>query len=909
MSHLKLQKKATEYNRPNLHWVCGSTDPCNSCPLGPSAKGDCQGKSNCKPKRSLRSKRQVFTISVTIFFVGVLFIGMARPWKNEFLAPGDLTSAHARMLSQDELKNGESRCSYCHDEASGLSSWISLAFSGSGAPQSEKCMQCHEASIDQELALAAHNQPAEKLNLITKELAQKNGIPLSSASYHQSETACSACHREHHGAEFNLSQLTDQQCQTCHTQSFDSFATDHPTFDNWPFSNRNQIAFSHVSHMGNHFPEAKTVFDCNSCHVADENLEVMKVASFEKACASCHQQKVEISVNSGLTFISLPILDVDALAASGNKIGQWPERASGDFDGVIPPIMKALLYADPKVAKALDHFGEDFDFYDVETDNQKDMRAAAEIAWGIKRLMNDLSIESGGTITKRIGTQLSIANLAKEQKLGTIPRTLMDDAIRSWFPNLKSELADPTMALSPASQNRLKKMVSLIFSPSVKTVAFWQDIESKILAENPLAGFKSKTIPQQSPKRYTIGSTPDPVTYPSKQEVQAETKIPTVEQDLPKPNLENSLELTENPLRKYRPDISLLPKDSTSLVSNPSTPNPAKDKAATPRTTETEQNPSTPELVQNGSNVPANTPENVPNNFPSSIPKANQDGSELLVPNPLAGTRPQNSLTQKNADPANSTDPANKTDQPKTSPSVAGPKKTDPIVAQSDKPKPETLPEDPVTNQVTQANRPPSKVPTTSSSPKSSSSKSSNSLIEFPGQWLRDDSLNSIVYQPIGHQDPLIQKWIDTLASDSQSSNRSSTKAIHQQFISGENPVGNCTSCHSLDDNPLEPETKLVNWNVGYRTTNIRQFTKFSHRPHLVENSGKDCQSCHEINKEVKVAENYALANYLRGVTKCQSEFHPISKDNCASCHKFNGASQSCTQCHNYHVGSPVSRK
>jgi hypothetical protein len=63
------------------------------------------------------------------------------------------------------------------------------------------------------------------------------------------------CHREHQGAEFDLTAMNDSGCQTCHQQRYESFAADHPDFGAWPYERRTRIAFNHSSHQAKHFPE------------------------------------------------------------------------------------------------------------------------------------------------------------------------------------------------------------------------------------------------------------------------------------------------------------------------------------------------------------------------------------------------------------------------------------------------------------------------------------------------------------------------------------------------------------------------------------------------------------------------------------------------------------------------------
>jgi hypothetical protein len=117
-----------------------------------------------------------------------------------------------------------------------------------------------------------------------------------------------------------------------------------------------------------------------------------------------------------------------------------------------------------------------------------------------------------------------------------------------------------------------------------------------------------------------------------------------------------------------------------------------------------------------------------------------------------------------------------------------------------------------------------------------------------------------------------------------------------------------CRQCHSLHSSDPNQPSPSLNWSVSFRkanqggqdmlksdsfsnecwksnrrAANLRPITKFDHGPHLTLPKLNDCQSCHPLGK---------------------TDFLPIQKNQCSSCHQENAAGESCTQCHNYHVGS-----
>jgi hypothetical protein len=74
--------------------------------------------------------------------------------------------------------------------------------------------------------------------------------------------------------------------------------------------------------------------------------------------------------------------------------------------------------------------------------------------------------------------------------------------------------------------------------------------------------------------------------------------------------------------------------------------------------------------------------------------------------------------------------------------------------------------------------------------------------------------------------------------------------------------------------------------------------TKFSHGPHLILPQLAYCTHCHAIDDSRDVADSYANWN----PRQFASEFAPLSKQQCASCHTAKAAGDQCQQCHNYHV-------
>jgi hypothetical protein len=149
--------------------------------------------------------------------------------------------------------------------------------------------------------------------------------------------------------------------------------------------------------------------------------------------------------------------------------------------------------------------------------------------------------------------------------------------------------------------------------------------------------------------------------------------------------------------------------------------------------------------------------------------------------------------------------------------------------------------------------------------------------------------------------DASLKSLFDLVAgSENKSSNRS-VRLLFQQLTS-EVGAGTCGKCHTVD---REQDAHVVNWKAVYRTTSTRGFTAFSHYPHLLDSSGGSCVSCHRLDE----SERKSVTFHGDDPHQFASNFTPIRKADCAACHQQGMAKNTCTECHNYHVGSPVSLK
>lgn len=231
--------------------------------------------------------------------------------------------------------------------------------------------------------------------------------------------------------------MDNRSCQACHQRRYESFASDHPEFGVWPYERRTRIVFDHVAHQAKHFAEKKQPFDCRSCHVEDATQSIELLAGYGAACAACHSENIQTSVALGVPMFVVPTVDVDALRAVGVDVGPWPEEATGDFDGRLPAAMKLLLAADPPAAEAMVTLGADFDFFDVDPDDEEQLRAAGKLAAAIKRLMAELS-EVGPKAVRRRLSVMTGREIADEELNALVAGLSVDTlrpAVAEWLPD------------------------------------------------------------------------------------------------------------------------------------------------------------------------------------------------------------------------------------------------------------------------------------------------------------------------------------------------------------------------------------------------------------------------------------------------------------------------------------------
>lgn len=781
-------KTKNEYHRPQDTWIEQPSQFDGGEPVGPQRR-----------VRSLRTRRTIFTLAVTAFTVGALIIVGTSPYKNDFMAPGPLCSSHAQIL----MGQGADRCAACHGASDQtLAAWLTDTLTGGRTipvSQSDLCMKCHENSLSPDFALNPHSVAANELQKRTDKFKQASFVSsrpivqsLSSPPMgSHSEIACSACHREHHGSS-SLTAVTDQQCQTCHTQVFDSFENDHPEFTNWPQQRRSRIAFDHSTHAGKHFPGKEAEFNCSQCHLDGPYGNVKRLASFEQSCAACHDQQIQQSGESGFAIFALPSIDPEAIEAQNLKIGSWPLAATGDFDGRIPPAMRLLLHADPAAQEVLgrlsEKFGSEIDFADIDAEEPTDVADAAELVWAIKRLLNELATGGQAALGQRLSSAMG-ADVSLDQVTllaSELDESVFKNTVRRWLPDLENEIAvhqasRVSQLLPDASGDRSLDSSRSIFQPIKFSKVLLSNDE--VLAANPLKDLLSAVK--------TANGTDSTIDGPTDSSQQSD------------PSATGDSVLSLQNERKQTIALPVKPTKQKSLT--------LRDPSAADATAD----------------------------------------SDLLAVNPLAGGAGSKAAVSLSSPDALSGEPASSTNLGQT---------------QGDKESKSAVWEPPA---VTRAG------------------------------WYRDDELFRVFYRPGGHEDPCVKTWSDLVASASDANARPELQPLFNQLLSDKG-IGLCATCHTVDQ--LADTAFDVNWVAEYRDPAVGAFTKFSHQPHTLQPHLRDCSACHDMSQPVSNKDSFVSLDSSNVV----SNFAPITKLNCVSCHREGSTNSGCTHCHSYHVGTEV---
>lgn len=433
-------------------WRCGrSISEGGPCDNGPKSDGKCcRAVPPCAPVRSLRTVREAVAKWVAALVFSLLALAITYANSTMVLKPGPITSMHASI--------GE--CKSCHSNLKpGQFGWVHSVFAAADPRQdSEACLTCHKMTKS---ALNPHGLKGDALEVLTDRLRASNTTKLPSASHRIQNTLfpfqkamskgvfCATCHKEHKGGSFNIQDITDARCHTCHTSQFTEFDKDHPEFGSYPFRRRPGIFFDHVTHSNKHFPDTVKENDpskpvpatCADCHQPGANKSRMSVKPFEQICSACHIGQIvgadRATGPKGVPVITLPGLDLETLKQNKIAIGQWPEASEAE----LTPFMKLLIGRDAPRRALLDKIGK-LDLLDLSSASAEDLADVRRFAWEIKELIFAFATAKTADVMKRVGatTGGDIDPALIGKLTASLPRDVLSGATRDWLPKLQMEL-------------------------------------------------------------------------------------------------------------------------------------------------------------------------------------------------------------------------------------------------------------------------------------------------------------------------------------------------------------------------------------------------------------------------------------------------------------------------------------
>ena len=162
------------------------------------------------------------------------------------------------------------------------------------------------------------------------------------------------------------------------------------------------------------------------------------------------------------------------------------------------------------------------------------------------------------------------------------------------------------------------------------------------------------------------------------------------------------------------------------------------------------------------------------------------------------------------------------------------------------------------------------------------------------GGWYRKDYI--LYYRPVGHEDVVLRTWLDISAQSFGTPAERYGDALFQ-LLADKNTPGKCTKCHSVDQQSgggLE-----IKWGPFKPVAGESKFTTFVHATHFSAVGDDGCIACHRLNADT----SYQASYKQRDPHQFVANFAPMQRKVCAECHVEQSAGDSCTMCHQYHIG------
>lgn len=298
--------------RPGHPYACGRSPGCDPCLHGPNRNGACPFADSddseneaCSPRRTWAGRRRQFTAAMLAILAAAMVVLFATRATPKVIQPGNLTTAHAQILSGELAQD---RCAACHQNATSnrwltsssdptsskqnegkglfsLASWIgggdAKHASMPTVAMTDLCLNCHEQQMPRESARWAHNLSQEVRDELTLAAIEKRDGRL-------------------HNDRPRESRLAD-----------DKFASSQPSGG----QSSDLVAIAKISEASSTVPAVQTVsrksslqnnLACSVCHQEHHGADANLAAITDSRCQTCH-------VNQFGSF-----------ADSHPEFGQWP---------------------------------------------------------------------------------------------------------------------------------------------------------------------------------------------------------------------------------------------------------------------------------------------------------------------------------------------------------------------------------------------------------------------------------------------------------------------------------------------------------------------------------------------------------------------------------------------------------
>ena len=174
------------------------------------------------------------------------------------------------------------------------------------------------------------------------------------------------------------------------------------------------------------------------------------------------------------------------------------------------------------------------------------------------------------------------------------------------------------------------------------------------------------------------------------------------------------------------------------------------------------------------------------------------------------------------------------------------------------------------------------------------------------GGWYHSNSDFSIKLRRSGHEDIFSHAWLN-LANQVTSTDMNPSASQLLSHLANGFGSGSCLRCHSVDQHNGESDQRLdqtINWSSFRPTPHYQSSTHFSHASHFsLVSQEQTCQTCHMRKESEEKDWTKTWFEQNTNPLKYSSNFKPMAKETCSTCHQENSAGEQCLLCHNYHIG------